>query len=1027
MLWMVCGVLGGTAAPSTATDFMDRDQPAALRQLAAGLAEKWAGSAPPTLPQMGETLRLRLLHPERFGIPAGITDPAVGYDSGAYQAIHTPGQLPGKTLQEAQRLLSDGAIGPPGAVDWERIADRHGARVLTPLALAYLETGDNRYLDRWCGFLDDWSLREHADFWPIQCPPEHSKGAPATLHLLKLWGGIAKRREERGEPFPVHTFLRSLDKLLPEYPLMSVAHHRGNPRNWTVENAYFYAALGFYLDDFAVGRELQREGLRVVESYAVTHNMRDGTENQQMLGYNLMYLHSGTKIAALWRDAFRTGNLPPHGQQLYKRQAWQDILHANLRDRAIRMLRMVTAEKRTPATLRTDLRDFPLEEVAQKIPGDKLDPASQAIVQWFRSQKKGTPPPVTSEHFPYGGYTVIRSGWGPGDSQGFLFSSPQPGATAGFNSERNNNALTLSAFGDDVIVSGDRGAYTHRPSPIRADGKEQAFHLGLLAPLAAWDTPSRTRFHTSEQAVLAEGFYAGPYGNRPRGDAAAKGLKKAMESALWKTRHHRVVVFVKPATWVVFDTMASDAPRDYTLDWRLPLEPVAGAKAYRTFRMEDIALQDSPLHRVMALRPGGTHVNLAFVADSPLQLRRNAERSGGEKPGAPVSDFCRISANWRGGKGNSGILSLIQPWRDRTPPGIPVEESNATQMGLASPAGTMQPALTARMARSGTAGLACGDLHAEAQLLVAWIPPEGGMRGVVLGCASLRWQGKPAGIPSEDFEFCRTEAGGWTFREIHPPVDHVQVTPNRALLDAGEPVTLSCPTPGTVIRYTLDGSPVTAASPRYESPFDVGPAVWLRARAFRKEAPAGLEPGYNNLASPETRASLRRAETPWPPVSRGREMSLAAGLRETTSRGRWSTLWLGGSGGPSGPDILHLRQGLVMIPRTGIYTFHAPESWTHDNRAGGYDLTISVDGQTWFPETQRHAFGTWSIPLEKGPHLLTIRWVDFRRDAVARFNVACARLNPIWEGADPGISVSGPGLQPAGPVPPNWLFHEEAR
>lgn len=1008
-----------------AAEFVDRDAPPAQQILADGLTKKLVDPAVPLdLARLGEALRLRLVHPESDGVPTTVTDPTVGYDEGAYQAIFVPGKLPPGTRQAADRLLSDAALGRPGEVDWEKVKGRYGAWALTPLALTYLETGEEKYLKRWGDYLDDWSLRERTDFWPINCPPEHSKGAPATLHLLKLWGGIAKRLADQPEQFPTLVFLRSLNKFLPDYPLMSMAHHRGNPRNWTVENAYFYSALGFYLDDFTIGRELQREGLRVVESYAVTHNMRDGTENQQMLGYNLMYSNSAKQIDALWQEALGNGKLPAHLRLLGERPAWREILAANRRDRVIRMLRMVTAEGRGPSTLRTDLRDYPLDFLSRLYPEKDLDPDSRSILQWFRSKKKGPPPPVTSEHFPYGGYTVIRSGWGPDDSQGFLFSSPQPGATAGFNSERNNNALTLSAFGDDVIVSGDRGAYTLRPSPLRVDGKEQAFHLGFLAPLAAWDAPSRTRFHTSDQVVVAEGIYAGPYGNRPRGNAVATGLGKAMESALWKIRHQRVVVFVKPATWVLFDEMTSDAPRDYTLDLRLPLGPVAGSKKYRTFQMEDMETQNSPLPRIIAHRPGGTHVNLAFVADSLPSLQTKAERRGGDKPGSPVSDFFRVSAKWPGGKGSSGIISLIQPWRGLVSPGIPVEESDPTQIGISAPADPLHPALTARLARTGTAELVCGDLSATARLLLAWAPEEG-MRGVILGCTSLRWKGKPVKIPSGEIEFFRNTAGSWIFREIHLPVDPVRIDPPRTLLDIREPVALSCPTPGVVIRYTLDGSPVTAASPRYDAPLNVGPAVWLRTRAFRKEAPADPEPGLNNLTSPETRAALRRADPPWPSLPLNRDAFLDVGLKETTTKGLWSTLWLGENGEPSGPDTLHLSEGIVMIPQSGIYTFHAPDSWTHDNRTAGYDLTLRVDGKTWFPETQRHAFGTWSVPLEKGPHHLTLRWVDFRRDAVARFNQALARLNPIWDGDKPEILLSGPGMDSPRPIPPTWLFHEK--
>lgn len=46
-------------------------------------------------------------------------------------------------------------------------------------------------------------------------------------------------------------------------------------------------------------------------------------------------------------------------------------------------------------------------------------------------------------------------------------------------------------------------------------------------------------------------------------------------------------------------------------------------------------------------------------------------------------------------------------------------------------------------------------------------------------------------------------------------------------------VTLSCPTKGAVIHYTLDGSDPTERSPAYEEAFTVIPGTTVKARAYR--------------------------------------------------------------------------------------------------------------------------------------------------------------------------------------------------
>lgn len=87
-------------------------------------------------------------------------------------------------------------------------------------------------------------------------------------------------------------------------------------------------------------------------------------------------------------------------------------------------------------------------------------------------------------------------------------------------------------------------------------------------------------------------------------------------------------------------------------------------------------------------------------------------------------------------------------------------------------------------------------------------------------------------------------AGHWDDRRL---VDPVRIapwgTPMRPhLFEQPVTVTLSAPLqPGATIRYTMDGSPPTHASPVYRGPFVVSETTHVRARAFRGRRPAGLE------------------------------------------------------------------------------------------------------------------------------------------------------------------------------------------
>jgi len=65
---------------------------------------------------------------------------------------------------------------------------------------------------------------------------------------------------------------------------------------------------------------------------------------------------------------------------------------------------------------------------------------------------------------------------------------------------------------------------------------------------------------------------------------------------------------------------------------------------------------------------------------------------------------------------------------------------------------------------------------------------------------------------------------------VWPP----EITPRGAYFYRRQNITLSCATPGAVIRYTLDGSPPTTDSPVYQGPFEIDRSVVLTARAYKE-------------------------------------------------------------------------------------------------------------------------------------------------------------------------------------------------
>src|SRR5262245_43293858 len=66
-----------------------------------------------------------------------------------------------------------------------------------------------------------------------------------------------------------------------------------------------------------------------------------------------------------------------------------------------------------------------------------------------------------------------------------------------------------------------------------------------------------------------------------------------------------------------------------------------------------------------------------------------------------------------------------------------------------------------------------------------------------------------------------------------PTVAQPLISPDGATVSGTSTVTLTAPTPGSVARYTLDGSTPTEASPLYTGPLSLSHSAIVKARAFR--------------------------------------------------------------------------------------------------------------------------------------------------------------------------------------------------
>jgi len=318
--------------------------------------------------------------------------------------------------------------------------------------------------------------------------------------------------------------------------------------------------------------------------------------------------------------------------------------------------------------------------------------------------------------------------------------------------------------------------------------------------------------------------------------------------------------------------------------------------------------------------------------------------------------------------------------------------------------------------------------------------------------------GRTVTVPETDFEFDLTGAAP-KFTPIYRPISPVDIGPEQDVFVDSQQVTLSSKTPGVDLRYTLDGTDPTPQSTLYTGPFTITGKTTVKARAYRPGVTvnppqmSGTDATAVSLAV-FTKESLTPAATPPHPMT-----GLDTGYLESS----WQQLFLGTddvapkANGTTAQlfdtslipaDNAPIRDaatprtrpyeltysGFLNVPADGVYTLYAPHEYVWHATDAGYDLRVwlgnkygvgpftgrVVGTNEWYPSTRIHAFGTWSIALQKGLQPFRVEFVDYRTNAAKLLNRPGIK-DYIWSGVTPDLEISGPGIDKE-PIPADWLM-----
>ncbi|MEM8712325.1 MAG: alpha-L-fucosidase, partial [Planctomycetota bacterium] len=235
---------------------------------------------------------------------------------------------------------------------------------------------------------------------------------------------------------------------------------------------------------------------------------------------------------------------------------------------------------------------------------------------------------------------------------------------------------------------------------------------------------------------------------------------------------------------------------------------------------------------------------------------------------------------------------------------------------------------------------------------------------------------------------------------LSPP--KVKMAPAGGLSTTPVPVKLSTRA-GAQIRYTLDGSDVTAASALYEKPVRVAASATLRARAFQGSAasPHEARADFKIVADEDWHPSLQFIKPP------------ESGLRVALYEGAWQSLDQMEERDPIGvkdaatfdASLATRREqaalrfdGFVEVPQDGLYTFFTVSDDGSRLHLHG-ERIVDNDGL----HGMRRASG--KIALRRGYHPIRVEWFNSR---------GAQGLEVRW---------TGPGVGRDELIPREALFH----
>lgn len=430
----------------------------------------------------------------------------------------------------------DWTINPSRDIEW--LIMFHKFYYAVGLGIAYHETHDWRYVEKWIELTSTWINTVPLDFLP-----SHATGRRVQNWIFAHYYFVTLNTSSVVKPDFYLDFLASIHRQV-RYLLQNLTPARNHR---TLElYAIFLAAVVF--PEFKGAEQWLEFSKQELLKNMQSDLLADGVQCELSTDYHHIVLRNylGFRKLAL------INQIPlPEEMDLLIQKALEFSLYVHKPD------------GRIPAISDADTGSF------LYLLGEGYQLYGCEEMQYVASQgNRGKPPALRSKAFPESGYYILRSGWGdrgePYPDERYLIFDCGP-LGAGNHGHLDLLSLEMAAYGQSLIV--DPGRYTYDESGKtnwRVIFRGTGHHNTVLV-----DRKNQTRYEFHKKKSKINGpepdWELRSFISQPGFDYL-HGIGRSHE---YEVAHERKIFFLCPEYWIICDLLLAKDPHDYDLLFHL--------------------------------------------------------------------------------------------------------------------------------------------------------------------------------------------------------------------------------------------------------------------------------------------------------------------------------------------------------------------------------------------------------------------------------------------------------------------------